>query len=524
LVAPAAAAEKSTPAEKVLSAQELAARIDQLIAARWAEKGVKPADTADDAEFQRRVYLDLIGRIPRVMEVREFLDDKNADKRQRLVEKLLASDDYANNYANHFTNVWRALMLPQTNNQQLLGLAGGLEMWLRDQLQKNVGYDQMVRELLTTPVGFDRANLRAFDPNQPSARVFYQANENRPENLAASTSRLFLGVKLECAQCHDHPFAKWTRNQFWEYAAFFAGIQTRGPGGAFAQVQEKPDLHEIKIPGTEKVVQARFLDQTEPQWKEGGNTRAALAEWITRADNPFFARAAVNRTWAHFFGIGITDPIDEPGDENPPSHPELLDELARQFAAHQFDVKYLTRAMVNSKTYQLSSKVSHESQNDARVFARMSLKGLTAEQLFDSLAEATGYQPQAQVNARGGFGVGSPRAEFLAKFANHSDKRTEFQTSILQALALMNGRFVEDATSVERSRTLAAVIDSPFLGTTEKKIETLYLSALSRKPRADEMQRFLKYVNDGGANGDGKKALADVFWALLNSSEFLFNH
>jgi hypothetical protein len=513
-----ATSDKSPPV--VRDAQALADRIDQILSASWKEKGVKPAALADDAEFLRRLYLDLAGRIPDVQEVRKFLDDKSADKRQRMVEMLLSERSAL--YVSHFTNVWRSLMVPQTNNQQLQGLAQGLDNWLKIQLRDNVGYDQLVRDVLTTPVSFTRgANPQQF--NQPSPRVFYQANENRPENLAAATSRLFLGVKLECAQCHDHPFAKWSRKQFWEYAAFFAGVQGQGPNPAFGQVQEKPDLREIGIPGTDKKVEARFLDGKDPEWQGGGSARATLAQWMTRPDNPFFARAAVNRMWAHFFGTGIIDPVDEPSDDNPPSHPELLDVMAKQFADHKFDLKFLIRAITYSKVYQLSSKLSDESQDDPRTFSRMALKGLTAEQLFDSLAEATRYRETFQGNQRQ-FGFNTARAEFLNKFANHSDKRTEYQTSILQALSLMNGKFIEDATSVERSGTLAAVIDSPFFDTPEKQIETLFLSSLSRKPRPEEMVRFVKYVNSGGPTGDSKKALADVFWALLNSTEFILNH
>jgi hypothetical protein len=509
---------------KVLSAPELAARIDQLIAARWQERGVQPAEASSDAEFLRRVYLDLVGRIPEVMEVRVFLADKSADKRAKLIEKLLTTGV---NHTNHFINVWRDLMLPQTNNPQLRFLAGGLDAWLREQLRNQVGYDVLVRRLLTAPLAIDRANPRAFDPTEASARVFYQANENRPENLAASTSKLFLGVKLECAQCHDHPFAKWTKQQFWEYAAFFSGIQTRGPNPAFAQITEKPDQREITIPGTDKKVQARFLDGTEPKWKDGANTRAVLAEWMTTADNPFFARAAANRLWEHFFGSELVEECDSlGGEDSKPLHQDLLDELARQLAANQFDEKYLMRAITLSKTYQRSSKVSHESQNDPALYARMALKGLTGKQLYESFRTATGLRG-GDTNPNQRFGAPGVETAFLTQFSNQSDKRTEYQTSILQALAMMNGRLMSDmveALNLERAGHFAAVVDAPFLDTTEKKVETLFLLALSRPPSETERERFVKYVNAGGAAGDTKKALADVFWALLNSTEFMFNH
>jgi hypothetical protein len=495
------------PAAVRRDALALAAKIDQLIAARWAARGVQPTEPADDAELMRRLYLDLAGRIPRVSEVRDFLDDKTTDKRQRLVERLLEGPDYVN----HFTNTWRGLMLPESNNEQVRSVVPEFENWLRKQFRDNVSYDRMVRDVITTPVGTNPPPFGRV--NQGTAFGFYQANELKAENLAASTSRLFLGVKLECAQCHNHPFARWSRQQFWQYAAFFSGFGMPR--------EDKKDQKEIKIAGTDKVVKARFLDRKKPVWKNGVAARKILADWMTAADNPFFARAAANRMWAHFFGVGVVEPVDDLGGANPPSHPELLDELARQLVAHRFDLKFLARAIVSSRTYQLSSATTRAGQDDPRLFARMPIKGLSPEQLFDSLARATGYREEARNSRMFFFGAPSVRDEFLAKFANQ-DKRTEVQTSILQALALMNGKFIDDATSVGRSETLDAVTDAPFLDT-DGRIETLFLAALSRKPSAQETARFSTYVKRAGAKGE-KTALGDVFWALLNSSEFILNH
>src|SRR5262249_23174247 len=183
------------------------------------------------------------------------------------------------------------------------------------------------------------AGNQGINPADTSAAAFYQANEFKPENLAGSTARLFLGVKLECAQCHDHPFAKWSRDQFWQYAAFFTDVPQPGRPGQAGRAAPTP-RGEIKVAGTDKVAKARFLDGREPTWKDAG-TRPTLVEWMTAADNPFFARAAVNRMWAYFFGVGLDDQTDGPGDENPAHHPELLDELAKEFVAHKYDVKFL---------------------------------------------------------------------------------------------------------------------------------------------------------------------------------------
>ncbi len=499
-----------------LAAPDLAVRIDQLIAAKWKSKGVQPSPHASDAEFLRRVYLDIAGRTPYVAEVRAFLEDKKSDKRAQLVLRLLRGP----NYVNHFTAVWRDLMIPPSNNQQFNFFQGNFEVWVRDRLKKNVGYDQMVREILTADAGpNNRAAFQRFPRpgTNLSPIAFYQANEYKAENLAASTSRLFLGVKLECAQCHDHPFNKYTRQQFWEYAAFFSGLQS-----PFQPPQAKA-AGVLKIPGTNKEARPTFLDGSEPKARQGVNNRQLLAEWLTRPDNSFFARAAVNRLWAHFFGTGLVEPVDDLSEDNPASHPELLDELARQFVVHRYDLKYVIQALTGSRAYQLTSASTHATQFDPRLFGRMAIKGMTPEQLWSSLVVATGLPVQAgRPQPLAAFQANMPRAEFLAKFASQ-EKRTEFQISILQALALMNGRFIADATSLRTSRTLHAVVESPFLDTAGK-IEALFLAALNRKPRPGELTRFRKYVTRGGANRDADAAFTDVFWALLNSSEFILNH
>jgi Protein of unknown function (DUF1549)/Protein of unknown function (DUF1553) len=506
----------------------LAARIDQLIEARWAEKGVKPAPIADDAEFMRRIYLDLTGRIPYTMKVRDFLADKDPNKREKLIEDLLTEPGHAR----HMSTSWRNVILPVTNDQQSQFVQPFFKVWLDKQVQDNVPYDQMVRELLTVPVnggqpqpGIGRLPGQA---NAGSPAAFYQANEFKAENLAAATSRVFLGVRLECAQCHDHPFAKWTRQQFWEYAAFFSGMRPQQVRPKQPVQQANDRGRKIAIPGTEKVVDAHFLDGSAPDWKgkDGVDSRLTLADWFVSAENPYFAQTAANRLWAHFFGLGINDPVDdEPSEENPCSHPELLALLTEQFVAHNFEVKYLLRAITLSKTYQRTSVVSDASQNEPRLFARMAVKGMTPEQLFDSLALATGYkESRGNPNVRfvGDFGPTNARAEFLQRFATQ-DKKTETQTSILQALAMMNGKFIGDATSISRSNALSGVLDFPYASNAER-IEALYLAALSRLPRPTEASRMLEYVNSGGPRRDSSAALADVFWVLLNSSEFMLNH
>ncbi|HVS34293.1 MAG TPA: DUF1549 domain-containing protein [Gemmataceae bacterium] len=516
----------------------LAAVIDRYIDEGAAAHKATPAPIADDYEFVRRVYLDLTGRIPRRFDIETFLKNTSPNRRAELVDDLLESPQYVN----HMTHVYRTLLLPQNNNPQVQALAPAMEQWLRKQFLANTPYNDMVHDLLTTNV----VQNQAMQQQQLLARgappaggitgiAYFQANELKPENLAASSSRLFLGVKLECAQCHDSKFDKWTRKQFWAYAAFFSGIgpQTPPQPGDDADVSQATDAahnHVIKMPGSDKPIQARFLDGKQPEWKDDVPTREVLADWVVSPSNPYFAPNAANRVWAHLFGIGIVDPPDDFRADNAPSHPELLNVLAQAFVDNKYDLKFLIRAITASKAYQRTSGVEGKA-DDPRLFTRMSVKGLTAEQLYDSLGIATrfkdddGNDPNAFVNP---FGGGGTRQEFLARFSNSADKRTEATTSILQALALMNGRITGDTTSAilkseQNNATLAAACDSPWLDV-HQKLDWLYLSALGRPMRPAEAERMIKYVEKGGPSGDQNKALADVFWVLLNGSEFIFNH
>jgi hypothetical protein len=529
LTASGAAAAEPTARD----AAALADKIDQLVARRWAAADAEPAPRSDDAEFLRRAYLDLSGRIPTVEQARSFLEDKRTDKRARLVEQLLAGP----RYTAHFVNVWRAVLLPEAgNNFQVKLQQGSFEQWLKQQLARNAPYDRMARDLITAPVGGAGGPLAVVGFLEAGPLPYYIAKELKPENLAAATARTFLGVSVECAQCHNHPFADWKREQFWSFAAFYAGIKSQRQQDFLLPAGDDEAKHELTMPGTGKVVQARFLDGTEPKWKEGVSNRATLAAWVTSKDNPYFARAAVNRLWAHFLGHGLVEPVDEMvGANSTTSNPELLDLLAREFAGHDFDIKFLIRAITATRAYQLSSARTHKSQDDATLFARMPLRGLTGEQLFDSVAAATGYR-----DSGGGDdllsgllgGNRSARSEFLTRFAL-SERPAEAQTSILQALSLMNGKVTVAATTLERSETLAAVVDAPFV-TNAQRVETLYLATLARLPEAKERDRAVKFIRDAVAAAQPKdaaarraatsNALADVFWALLNSPEFVLNH
>jgi hypothetical protein len=527
------AASGVTPEQDCLTPEELAARIDATFEADWRAAGIAPAPLADDAEFMRRVYLDITGKIPSVAEAQAFLDDAAADKRRRLVENLLGRGSFAA----HFANVWRELLLPGTNtNVETRALAPAFEAWLKVRFAANVPYDALVGELLTArltaaaqPVVGRRTTLA------PSPAAFFQVNENKPENLAASASRIFLGMQVQCAQCHDHPFSHWRRQQFWALAAFFGGLQPnmdQQDGEAVPVAATSAGPLSIKIPDTETVVEARFLDGSAPPFRAGEDARLMLSRWLTGRQNRYFARAAVNRLLDLFYGHGFVEPVDDLDERHPPSHPELFDELAGQFACHHYDLKFLVRTIAVTRAYQLSSRTEAESRgpetpdspmaNPVEHFARMPLKRMTPEQLYDSLLEATAFREglQPQNPNPNPFSDDTMRGQFLARFADDSARRSEAQTSILQALSLMNGSFTAGAASPDRGQLLSAVNELPYLDTAGR-IETLYLATLSRRPTAEELSRVVAYI---GRSANEKEALADLFWALLNSAEFIFNH
>ena len=530
----AAAPAVAQAADKDAVAHRLTAAIDRHLAADWQARNITPAPDADDAEFCRRVYLDLVGRIPRVAEVRVFVADRSADKRAKLVDRLMLTPSFAI----HFAGATRADWLPQTLTDQRSGFFGfQLEDWLRKQYAANAPLDELVKKLLTAKVSVGQRGQVQFDPDGRNTELFalqnfYQANDVKPEQLAATVSRAFLGVKLECAQCHDHPFAPYSQEQFWEFAAFFGEFTPLPPVSPsfVGPLLPQYDMNRLTIPKGNKasgtrVVTARYFDGSDPDWSADRTPRQELAAWLTAKDNPYFARNLANRVWAHFFGVGIVEPVDEPGDQNPPSHPDLLAELGAGFAEAGYDLRIMVRAVTASKAYGLASKQTDAGQSDPRRFARMHARGLTGNQIYDSFLAATGAQDRVPRNQQffDPRGDQAGRNAFRALYGQVINKPTETQTSILQALMMMNGRPVADQTSVERSETLAAILDAPFLDT-EKKVDAVFLAALTRAPSPEERERFSSYVERGGPSGDKKKALADVFWVLLNSTEFLFNH
>lgn len=501
----------AVPVELDADGQSLIHRINERLAMRWQAAGIQPNPPASDAEFLRRASLDLTGVIPAVSDVRAWLADTRSDKRSALIDQLLNKPTHATRLANH----WRDALLPR-NNPLFVAQAGPFEQWLRGKFADNAPYDQVVRELLTAS-----GNL-----GQSGPVLYYTALELKPQELAASTSRIFLGVQIACAECHKHPFDHWTQDDFWGYAAFFARLQRPPQQQQFAfQVADVAE-GEVKFPLTETVVPPRFLGSDQPLSPSNETRRQQLAVWLTAKDNPYFAKAAVNRVWALLFGYGLVNPIDDFGPHNAPVDDDLLTAIAADFADHGFNLRRLIRILASTQAYGLSSEVISDAADDRLLFHRMPVKSLNAEQIWDCVAEATCrrepatniVQPQQRA-----FQFNQAKQAFLSKFEAPTQAATEFQSGIPQALSMMNGEVISDATDLAKSDILIVLLDGPIF-TNAERLEILFLAALTRMPTEAEREKFQAYVDAGGPAGDSSKALADVLWALLNSSEFILNH
>jgi hypothetical protein len=504
------------PFVEPLSQTELSDRIDNELAAVWHANGIQPVGPATDAEFMRRVYLDLVGRIPSPTEVQEFLEDPSPNRREALVDRLLEHRDHAT----HLAAVWRGILLPPEVDLSRLGGTVKFEEWLAERFAENRPYDQIVRELL----------LAEGRVAESGPLLFYAALRLNPEELAARTSRAFLGVRMECAQCHDHPFDQVSQNDFWSFAAFFARIsRPRGKMEMTSPVLAVRDNQQgdVMIPETDEVVPPRlplsadvFADSAE-----GPPRREVLVDWLTSTHNGQFARATVNRVWAHLFGRGLVEPVDDMRPDNIPIAPEVLETLSRDFAASKFDLRGLQRALVLTKTYQLASRSEESDPARTLHFAQMNIKSFTAEQLYDCIAVATRQEANVAgpVNQPGlqRF-ADTSRQAFVQQFRAPADQVTDYHAGIPQALTLMHGGLIHNATDVATSGLLKSFA-APFF-TDEQRIDTLFLSTLSRYPSDSEREMILKTISAASTDTERQQALGDILWALLNSAEFTFNH
>jgi hypothetical protein len=502
----AADQDANRPAAK-LEALELARRIDLEINKRLAAAQVKPSPLSEDAEFLRRAYLDVTGAIPPYEKVVAFLDSKEPDKRAKLVDELLASPPYAR----YMAGIWASKLIPRelaSVGHNRTTMVEGLGRWFDDRFQKNQPWNQLVNELLT-----------ACGTQQENGAVILFVNPEI-DKLTDAVGRLFLGVQLQCAQCHDDRLGRpWKRTDYWGVAAFFSKVKENriksdeaAKNGIAVGFTEELKVYKgskpPKLPPTAKVVPPKFLDGEEPKLDPDAPYRPVFARWLTSADNPFFARSIVNRTWAHFFARGLVHPVDDMHADNPPSHPELLKELTDQFVAHDFDLHYLIRAICASQTYQRTSRGEEPggkgTKNDAALFARMAIKDLTPRQLANSRNVLLGDKPP-----RGN----GPKPVLYSNLIDEVDP-TQSQGGIPDTLRMMNERSVDTLT-----KEIVDRLGRPPAGAVEENVDKLFLHILSRRPTADESKRLVGYVN-----GQQKRGYQDIAWALLNSAEFLLNH
>ncbi|HWB09428.1 MAG TPA: DUF1549 domain-containing protein [Pirellulales bacterium] len=491
------------------AADSTAHDISRFIDERLQLKGREDAlSFADDATFLRRLTLDLIGRIPTVAEVREFLEDESDSKRFRAIERLLYSGAHFKNMA----TFWRRAWVPQADTPEFASVADGFEHWLSHELRQKTTYDRLVAKVLCW-----NSDAGGADPVDP--RGFYLANEGNPPNLAASATRAFLGINLDCAQCHNHPFARWTRAQFWQTAAFFAAPGRNDDGKAVPP--------RIKIPGSETEYEPALLSRERIEWPDTLDSvapRRILSDWMMTESDSYIAKNAVNRLWAHFFGEAIVEPMDDlsaaaaaVGEHRA----ELLEELAQAFVKSKYDAELFIQAIVQSDAYRLASLPPPADQSDdAEWIARSTavIRGLTGEQLYDSLRTAAGLPPER--SETGGRGRGDQRREFVSVF--YVEQAHNAERSISQALALMNGSLVGELSETSNNPMLAALVAAPFMNLDEQ-VDAVFIAVLGRRPSTPELQTVMHHfeVRPEATRGE---VLGDLFWVLVNSPEFNTNH
>jgi hypothetical protein len=480
------------------------ALIDQQIAKTWTDAGVANAGISTDAEFLRRVSLDITGLLPSPEETLEFLKDAAPGKRAAKIDQLLARPEYALAWA----ELWDNLLLgydEKTRSDSKRALYG----WLKDEVfSKNLAYDKMVRALISSS-----------GINTDCGPVNFLIRLTRKDGgngvgMASKASKLFMSTQIQCAQCHDHPFDRFTQEDFYGMVAFFVRTKTKKVDTAKDSKDTRYELYDdakgeasYGEGKARKTANPRFLDEIDPP-KEMSR-REAFVSLLLRPENPLFAKSVVNRYWARFFGRGIIEPVDDFSNRFKPSHPELLEKLSKEFAAQGYDLAWLIRTITNSRTYQLSSR-KPENASDERYFSYADTRPLTPEQLVASLTQALGL------------GEGKNRGDLLKQFRTRfgdeeASDRGIYQGTILQALMIMNGSTNGEIGKANNS--LDKILKQ--FAEPEQRLERIFLKILCRPPSARELATYLPYVKAGGAKKD---AYEDVTWVLLNSSEFLFNH
>jgi hypothetical protein len=488
--------------------------IDKLANEKMRRLKILPSELTSDAEFLRRVSLDLIGLPPTPEEVKAFVSLRGDArlKRAAVIDKLMAREEFVN----HWSVKWSDLL--QVNRAKL-GDKGvwAFREWIRESLLENRPYDKMVRELITA---------RGSTYRNPPANFFRFTRE--PKVAMETTTQLFLGVRMVCAQCHDHPFEQWTQNQYYNLSAFFGKLAVKGgEAGDEEVVYDKREEFDILHPKDGRVMAAKFLYEVGGIDLREEELRGSLADWLTSKQNPLFAKSMANRIWSYFFGRGIIEPVDDIRASNPPSNAALLDALTKDFLASGYDLRKLIRTIVNSRTYQLAYKSNEWNEDDETNFSHALPRRLTAEQLFDAVYIAAGTRPKLDLAPKDSLAQDLPdpsigRGGFLDIFGRperqtscECERRSEM--SLVQALNLLNGSTIAEAIADPEGRIAKLILGG---ATNRALVEEIYVSTLGRAPQSSELDYALTYLGKGGGRAERAQ---DLMWALMNSNAFLFN-
>jgi len=486
--------------------------IDDLVETKWRKLGIAPSGVCSDEEFIRRASLDAIGTLPTPEEIKAFLADPATDKRDTLVDRLLERSEYASYWSNQWGDILRVKRGGQDDQKAGTFAFTG---WLRNAFAQNMPYDQFVRAILT-------AQGESAE-NPPVNWYRYVRNTVAQVN---DSSELFLGLRLSCANCHNHPYERITQDDYWGYGAFFArmGVK-RGLGNEQSIIVKKDGT--VRQPRSGQEMKPKGLGGPEYDYVRGEDPRQKLADWMTDPANPYFAKAICNRIWAHLMGVGLVEAIDDMRVTNPPSNPELLDALAKDLLAHHFDLKHLMSTILKSRAYGLSSVPTDFNKTDRQNYTRYMPRRLSAQVLMDAIDNVTGSQEKFAGLPLGTRAIDLPDESVQSYFLNvfgRSLRETacecerSYSPNLSQILDLMNSPDLQNKIANDKAR-LAALLK-------EKKpddqiLTEYYLRAFGRNPRPDELKDALAML---AASKDHKAAMEDFVWMFLNSKEFLFNH
>jgi hypothetical protein len=487
--------------------------VDRLMLARWKKLGLVPSELCSDSEFIRRLYLDLLGRLPAPAEARTFLADRRPDRRARLIDRCVEDRDYAAYWALRWGSILR--------NSQLAGseaAAYAFHDWLKDMIGRNRPYDEFVRGVVAAAGEWQEA---------PAINWFWQMRDDPLHQPVSDTAQVFLGLRLQCAKCHHHPYERWSQDDYYGLAGFFTRLGRKGFGEPPPYYSSRTRTTGETNPRTGKPLEPKLLDGPVLEVAAEDDPRHKLVDWMARPDNPFFAKALVNRLWGHLLGRGLVDPVDDMRETNPPSNPELLDALARDFIRTKFDVKHVLRTICNSRTYQVSSTPNEYNEHDRQNHARYFGKRLIAEVLLDAVDAVCGSKTRFSRMSRNARAVDLPHEGFGSYFLDVFDRPPRSSpcecarsggASLPAVLHLANSPEIENKIGSGDGR-VARLIKEKI--EPEKAIEELYLAAYARLPTNAERERTLAYLKK---QKDLHQGLEDLVWALLNSREFLFNH